>query len=96
MATSPRLGLHEAAVYIPAQVHHAAISHDYDLIAKLLENETIEHLFTIYVRLKYLNLDLYLDYIVRLAREKRRRYISQRVLEQALPLDVARYIIKYV
>ncbi len=84
------------SVYIPPQVHRAVITNDYELLANLLEHKTMKQLFTIYVRLKYLNLDLYLDYILRLAREKRRRYITQRVLEQALPLDVARYITIYV
>ncbi len=84
------------SVYIPPQVHRAVITNDYELLAKLLEKKTMKQLFTIYVRLKYLNLNLYLDYIVRLGREKRRRYIVLRTLEQALPSDVARYITIYV
>ena len=85
-----------APVYIPKEVHCAVVSNDYDLLAKLLRPYSIERLFTIYVRLKYLNLDLYLDYIVRLAREKKHQYICQRVLEQALPVDVAIEVASYI
>ena len=71
-------------------------TNDYELIAKLLRHETINHLFSVYVRLKYLNLDLYLDYIVRLGREKVKLIETRKVLEQALPLDVAREIVDYL
>ena len=83
-------------VCITRHVHKAVVTNDYELIAKLLRHETINHLFSVYVRLKYLNLDLYLDYIVRLGREKVKLIETRKVLEQALPLDVARQIVDYL
>ena len=71
------------------------VTNDYDLIAKLLRHETIHHLFSVYVRLKYLHLDLYLDYIVRLGREKVSQIETRRVLEQALPSDIATEIVTF-
>ena len=83
-------------VCITQHVHKAVVTNDYELIAKLLRHETLDHLFSVYVRLKYLNLDLYLDYIVRLGREKVRLIETRKVLEQALPSDVATEIVDYL
>ena len=85
-----------SGVYIPAEVHRAAITNDYELISKLLKNESIKHLFTIYVRLNYLNLNLYLDYIVRLARQKVKVLETRQTLEQKFPADVAIEICEYL
>lgn len=81
---------------ITQHVHKAVISNDYDLIAKLLRHESIEHLFSVYVRLKYLNLDLYLDYIVRLGRERLHVLEIRQTLEQALPADIAIEICDFI
>ena len=81
---------------ISQHVHKAVISKDFELIAKLLRHETIEHLFSVYVRLKYLNLNLYLDYIVRLGRERIKKMETQRALAQALPYDISIEICNYI
>ena len=85
-----------SGVYIPAEVHRAAVTNDYELIAKLLKNESIKHLFTIYVRLNYCGLHVYLDYIVRLARQKVKVLEVQQTLEQKFPADVAIEICEYL
>ena len=74
------------------QQRYIKLLNDYQLIAK----GNIDNLFTIYVRLNYCGLHVYLDYIVRLARQKLKVLETRQTLEQKFPADVAIEICEYL
>jgi hypothetical protein len=81
---------------INQHVHKAAVNNDYELIAKLLKHETLDNLFQKYIMLKYHHLDLYLDYIVQLARERIVKLEIQQTLEQKFCSDIAAEICDFL
>ena len=83
-----------SGVLITTPIYKAVITNDYDLVSQLLETKSMDELFHIYVRLKYSNLDLYLDFIKNTARERLRSLEVRKVVVEQLPvpLDVALYI----
>ena len=87
-----------SGVLITTPIYKAVITNDYDLVSQLLETKSMDELFHIYVRLKYSNLDLYLDFIKNTARERLMRLEVRKVVVEQLPvpLDVALYISRLI